>query len=184
MQNMIAHTQRAADSRCWQQNADSLNSDCQTLVTPLKQKNQEVFTRYFPSGLASMNYELTIWGDRKTSKWLKTTLPFHQHLREMWVYDGNSIDSAAQNQASAHKHFTSCKAYSQLSCEECQRFQTPDPEVAGSVAIFIVFQEQCKTGRTNGEKPLEMLISVISVDQNLLSRLRKLWEKVLRIKHT
>ena len=81
-------------------------------------------------------------------------------------------------------HFTSCKAYSQLSCEECQRFQTPDPEVAGSVAIFIVFQEQRKTGRTNGEKPLEMLISVISVDQNLLSRLRKLWEKVLRIKHT
>jgi len=94
------------------------------------------------------------------------------------------MDSAAQNQASAHKHFTSCKAYSQLSCEECQRFQTPDPEVAGSVAIFIVFQEQCKTGRTNREKPLEMLISVISVDQNLLSRLRKLWEKVLRIKHT
>ena len=74
------------------------------------------------------------------------------------------MDSAAQNQASAHKHFTSCKAYSQLRCEECSRFQTPDPEVA----IFIVFQEQCKTGRTNGENPLEMLISVISVESKLV----------------
>ena len=115
-------------------------------------KNREVTTRQaFPIGIASMNYELTMWGDRRTSRWLKTTSPYrHIELFHQSLAWNLSLDESDGFVCATLKHQTNnfancCSTAHRLQGlqsaelrEGCWRFQTPNP----------LLLDMCKTWRT------------------------------------